>query len=153
MSLHATLSPSSAVIDPEAAGRGRDLTNSRRLVCPGCGHSTTAGPMALHRCDPGYTGIHHRLVRQRGSAKKHTCVGCRGRAFDWSYDYRDPNDLTSDEGRYSLNLERYVARCRSCHVKHDLQKDPSLAATCFRSGTALGSSGAGARATARRWGK
>jgi hypothetical protein len=67
-----------------------------------------------------YRGAHSRLLRARGSATTHSCVGCGSPARDWSYDNNDPDERTSDKGlRYSVHPEHYVPRCRSCHRRFD----------------------------------
>ena len=167
MTTHATLSP---------VLKGRDVTNSRKLTCSDCGHVSTPGPMALHRCDPGYTGIHNRLVRQRGSARKHRCISCGGQARDWAYQHTALDEHREDGFVYSLNLTDYEAMCRKCHLELDGEKNPEgLAARVaaakavpseVRRKAGLASVGtpagnqqrlnraiAGGRAIARRWGK
>lgn len=68
-----------------------------------------------------YLAAHLRLVSDFGSARTHACVDCGGRAHDWSYDHRDPNELTCPKTgrRYSLDESRYQPRCRSCHRLFD----------------------------------
>lgn len=68
---------------------------------------------------PSHAAIHKRLARTLGSARKRACVDCGGRARDWSYDAADPNELTSPQGPYSLDLNHYQPRCVSCHRKFD----------------------------------
>jgi hypothetical protein len=40
---------------------------------------------------------------------------------DWAYDYSDPNARSdARRGPYSLDLNRYIPLCRSCHKRFDL---------------------------------
>lgn len=72
-----------------------------------------------------YQAIHMRMRRLKGRAAEQSCVDCAGPAMDWSYDGEDPDEVTvlHSSGRticaISTKPEHYVARCRSCHCKHD----------------------------------
>jgi hypothetical protein len=70
--------------------------------------------------DVTYSGMHQRLRTFRGSASNHVCVDCGGRASQWSYDRRDPNEKQSEFGPFSASLGHYVARCVPCHKAFDL---------------------------------
>lgn len=74
-----------------------------------------------------YTAAHYRVYEARGRAKNYACVDCGANALDWSYDGSDPDELHEDRpvsggttrATYSLDVTRYVPRCRSCHCKFD----------------------------------
>lgn len=70
-----------------------------------------------------YAGAHQRLRRLRGSAADYVCVDCGGSAADWSYTGESTDELVdnalSTPLRYSLNLDDYEPRCRSCHLRLD----------------------------------
>jgi hypothetical protein len=64
-----------------------------------------------------YWTIHKRLKDNRGAASAHACAECCAPAVVWSYDGRDPHEQI-DPARglpYSLDLDHYRPRCRSCH--------------------------------------
>lgn len=67
-----------------------------------------------------YSGAHMRVRAQRGSARAHACVDCGGAARQWSYDHEDPNELASNEGAYSCDVDHYIPRCVPCHKIFDL---------------------------------
>jgi hypothetical protein len=72
--------------------------------------------------DARYQGVHARLYRQRGRADGHRCAHCERGARDWAYDY-SPDDphVKYEAGRpFSVDLNRYMPLCASCHKKHDL---------------------------------
>jgi hypothetical protein len=67
-----------------------------------------------------YVAAHQRIYRARGRASAYACVDCAAAAAQWSYDGTDPAPLVSDTGQmYSLDMDRYSPRCRSCHSTHD----------------------------------
>lgn len=71
---------------------------------------------------PTWKAMHHRLHARRGRASEHTCAYCTASAKDWAYDNSDPNevvDVTMGMA-FSLDLDRYVPMCRSCHKRFDL---------------------------------
>lgn len=71
--------------------------------------------------DATYNGVHQRLRKQKGSAKKRPCFDCGSRARQWSYDHCDPDERVSEDGLpYSVNLDRYQTRCVPCHKAYDL---------------------------------
>jgi len=94
------------------------------------GYVTTCGDVEKHprqkRDVPGYNSAHRRLRRLRGSASAQQCVdGDDGHmARDWSYDGTDPDEIVYGPRsvRYSLDVERYVPRCRRHHVQHDIRE-------------------------------
>lgn len=68
---------------------------------------------------PTYKGLHLRLKRCRGLASLQPCVDCGGRADDWSCRH-DAQHLVDEQGRYySLDLDAYEPRCKSCHKRYD----------------------------------
>jgi hypothetical protein len=75
-----------------------------------------------------YFGVHQRLRKQEGSAKKRSCFDCGHPARQWSYDHCDPDERLSENGLpYSTNLERYQPRCVPCHKAYDLAHIAHLA--------------------------
>ncbi len=71
----------------------------------------------------GYSAVHERLVRSRGSASTHTCAHCGDTASDWAYDGTCPDErLGERHGRllaYSTDPHRYMPLCRPCHTRYD----------------------------------
>lgn len=72
---------------------------------------------------PGYNTAHQRVRAARGAASQYPCAGCGGPATDWCYDHSDPAELTEPKhgSRYSLNVECYLAPCKSCERRADHQ--------------------------------
>lgn len=75
--------------------------------------------------DAGYGAAHRRVMTKRGKASAHRCIDCGGRAYHWSYNHRDPNELhdetMSDRAvAYSLDWSYYEPRCVPCHKAFDL---------------------------------
>jgi len=72
---------------------------------------------------PTFASVHKKLGRTRGAARNFSCADCGGRAVEWSYNHRDPDEITGRIGAsvvlYSLDLANYDPRCRSCHRKFD----------------------------------
>lgn len=66
-----------------------------------------------------YVTMHVWLRRDRGLASTHPCVDCGKQGHQWSYDNADPEELTWEGHNYSLDPDRYAARCMSCHVRFD----------------------------------
>lgn len=65
--------------------------------------------------------VHQRLKAQRGKARSYMCTDCACPALHWSYDHTDPDELNDPEkGSYSLDPDRYLPRCASCHKLFDL---------------------------------
>lgn len=96
------------------------LCRNHHLKYRACGN-----PIAPHgnwREVVNYYSWHGKLARLRGKASEKTCP-CGRSAAQWSYDHLDPDELVNDEGLpYSLNPDRYVARCVPCHVRFDLDR-------------------------------
>lgn len=70
-----------------------------------------------------YDGAHSRVKGQRGSASGHLCR-CGDQAEQWAYSHADFKQRADPEGRekgraYSINPDRYVPMCRSCHSRFD----------------------------------
>lgn len=79
----------------------------------------------------GYLGVHHRLRQLRGDAGEHACQHCKDRAYDWAYDHGDPDERQDPRrGPYSLDPDRYLPLCRSCHKRFDLAHRPVGGASC-----------------------
>jgi hypothetical protein len=94
------------------------------------------GPRPWLQVDrPGYIAAHVRVYRARGRAREHTCP-CGAQAAQWAYDHSDLEPLTEMRRNmkgdfvslaYSPDPSRYVAMCRSCHVKLDKSnKHPTI---------------------------
>jgi len=68
----------------------------------------------------GYSGLHIRLRKERGSAGNYKCVHCGGDAKHWAYDHTDPAEQTDEAyGVYSTDMSRYIPLCVSCHRVFD----------------------------------
>lgn len=55
----------------------------------------------------------------KGRASGHPCRECDSTAREWAYTNDDPDELTDAEGRYSLDVDRYVPMCTPCHSRFD----------------------------------
>lgn len=66
--------------------------------------------------------LHLRIQRERGKASEHLCA-CGADAHEWSYIGGDPDEKLDPrkDMAYSLDLNYYVPRCRSCHRAADVQ--------------------------------
>lgn len=76
----------------------------------------------------GYLAAHNRVRACYGRASTHLCTDCGGQAAEWSYVGGCPRERfeavsrgngTVSDCAYSPDPTRYVARCASCHRKHD----------------------------------
>lgn len=67
-----------------------------------------------------YGAAHNRLRRIRGSASAYTCT-CGRPASGWAYQGGDLNELVCPRSGlvFSVDLDRYVAMCWSCHHRLD----------------------------------
>ena len=131
------------VIHPQRPHRGR-------CVYPGCGQLDRgpAGYCAMHqsrinrhgdasvKLKPGqaagpthpaykgeavtYSGAHMRVRAWRGRADQYSCIDCGRQAQQWSYDHRDPAEMSCREGPFSVDVWHYEPRCVSCHKAYDL---------------------------------
>ena len=76
------------------------------------------------RTDVGYQSAHRRIWRTLGPARDHTCMSCDKVAAQWAYIGGCPDERTQVRGKsaiaYSLDPDRYVPMCSSCHRRHDL---------------------------------
>ena len=72
--------------------------------------------------DVGYFGVHGRLASQRGRADARTCEHCGKRAAQWAYDHSCLNERASESGPFSIDLERYIPLCVSCHKRFDVSQ-------------------------------
>ena len=68
-----------------------------------------------------YNAAHQRLRVARGNARQYGCISCDALASHWAYDHADPNELTSPQGAYSLNVDHYNPQCVPCHKAFDLR--------------------------------
>lgn len=73
-----------------------------------------------------YSGAHKRVLRARGKAALYPCVDCGAPALHWSYDGKDPEELTATSRRgqtirYSAKPEHHEPRCVTCHNHHDIE--------------------------------
>jgi hypothetical protein len=66
-----------------------------------------------------YTTVHSRLKSERGAASAQDCVECGSQAEDWAYTYGCDNEMKSDFGPYSTDMDQYQPMCRPCHKKFD----------------------------------
>lgn len=102
--------------------RGNDLKTAK---VKSCGARVHYPDQRLPRVE--YGAAHGRVVRDRGRASEHACVGCGDRAADWSYDHSDPGELISEAPgtlgyRYSCDPSYYLPRCRPCHTIYDVSR-------------------------------
>lgn len=78
--------------------------------------------------DVGYSAAHARVHAAKGAASGHDCVDCGSSAEEWSYNHADPDErfgrihADGPESAYSLAIECYEPRCRSCHLRFDYSK-------------------------------
>lgn len=90
------------------------------------GSALTCGDRKVHyRQDyVAYCTAHDRVHNDRGNAKNHDCVDCGSQAHEWSYNHQDPDELISADhysrgAPYSLDVNNYEPRCRTCHRRFD----------------------------------
>lgn len=70
----------------------------------------------------GYAAAHRRVEIAKGKAAAHACVDCGRPAATWSYNRADLDEMHCAERNgapYSVDVDCYEARCRSCHTKAD----------------------------------
>ena len=73
--------------------------------------------------DPAYQRAHWAVVRARGEARGHPCIGCGKPAIHWAYQHQAAQEMISSEGwPYSWDPADYEPMCRSCHKRLDLSK-------------------------------
>ncbi len=92
-----------------------------------------------------YWSVGQRLRAERGPASGRRCAGCAAPATCWSYDGTDPDEQSDPAKgyRYSLDLDRYQPRCRSCarRARRPAQAvavDVERAARLYRAGASVG---------------
>lgn len=80
-----------------------------------------------------YHNFHRALRQARGKANENLCAteGCARRAVEWAWDHTGPSvsEKVPSFGlnrliEFSLDPERYLPLCKSCHVRLDLRTDP-----------------------------
>jgi hypothetical protein len=74
-----------------------------------------------HRPAPTYGSVHRGIRVNMGSAKGLTCVDCGNLAYDWSLK-KEADNLVFDAnwpGWFSVEVDDYEPRCRSCHISYD----------------------------------
>lgn len=88
---------------------------------------------------PNYRTVHQRLKRAHGPATAHLCQDCGRQADEWSYDNADPDEGIDPDNEcpYSIDLEHYLTRCKSCHRQADYARRvrhriPLPAAACVQ---------------------
>lgn len=77
---------------------------------------------------PSHWTVLERVRAARGQATAHRCAECEAEAACWSYDGSDLAELTCPRRgyRYSLDLDRYRPRCRSCHRRRTDRRPQQL---------------------------
>ena len=78
--------------------------------------------------DVSYRAAHKRIYRQLGKASERCCVDCGSQARDWTLAYERAQDVRRGvqvvdgvryELLYSLNINDYDPRCKSCHLRQE----------------------------------
>lgn len=92
-----------------------------------------------------FWSVVQRLRAERGPASGRRCACCAAPAACWSYDGSDPDERTDPAKgyRYSLDLDCYQPRCRSCarRARRPAQAvavDVERAARLYRAGASIG---------------
>ncbi len=92
-----------------------NLTAGRTRSCRG----------PAHLSPNQYAQAHRNIRKSLGPASGYRCwLRCGAAAEEWAYDHTDPNERRDVDGLsagipYSMDPTRYVALCKSCHVKFD----------------------------------
>lgn len=75
--------------------------------------------------EAGYSAVHYRLIRSRGSARDYDCVRCGDIACDWAYNHSAEHEKRDEASGlpYSTDLSDYLPLCRACHMKLDHNPD------------------------------
>jgi hypothetical protein len=72
-----------------------------------------------------YFAVHQRVRKARGSASTYVC-GCGRPAKQWAYDHSDPEQkyelIGATMTAYSIDVERYEAKCVRCHKRADMER-------------------------------
>lgn len=73
----------------------------------------------------GYSGIHTKLARIRGTARSFPCR-CGSNADEWAYDYTTGSSFERVSGKagsigmkFSIDIMDYIPLCKSCHEIFD----------------------------------
>lgn len=78
---------------------------------------------------PDYQRAHRVVVKARGPARLHPCIGGCGRmALEWAFQPEDSELRTPEGWLYSHDPDDYAPMCRRCHLIKDRarcrQEDP-----------------------------
>lgn len=71
-----------------------------------------------------YRGVHARVVKAKGKASEHACVDCGNIARDWSLNKDCDYEMIQAQHQVlpvSYDVDNYEPRCKSCHIRYDLQ--------------------------------
>lgn len=95
------------------------LVRNNRLIN---GETESCNPCARRLPVVSYGGMHKRLARLLGPARRHKCYACGYDADHWAYQHNDEHgELRSLENRpYSLDPTKYTPMCVTCHKEYDL---------------------------------
>jgi hypothetical protein len=102
--------------------RGFCSTHYLRWYRTGSAGSAEIRPIRARSNMPvGYASVHGRLCTARGPASSHSCQHCGQPAAEWAYTNDCPDELIDDAIglRYSIDPDRYIPLCRSCHKRFD----------------------------------
>lgn len=107
-------------------GRGYCHTHLSRLQRLGDAHADVPIQHKRTHGKVSYWSVHERLRAEAGAPGERACDDCGRPAWCWSYIGGDPDERTdpSSDYRYSLDLDRYRPRCRSCHRKATVARNP-----------------------------
>lgn len=93
----------------------------------------------------GYGAAHYRVRVAKGRASDHKCVGyneheCDQKAQEWSLNEGSEDVLIQASGheagkKFSMNIDDYQPRCRSCHRRHDVENGV-IRENAYKRGTA-----------------
>lgn len=82
-----------------------------------------------------YQAIHDHIRSKYGHARLHPCASCTRVASQWAYDHTDPAEryelIKGTELVFSLEPERYIPLCRSCHRLFDDIGQPATVCDVF----------------------
>jgi len=120
-------------------GHGYCNTHYKRFSIHGDANMVGLSGRPLKADVPGWAAIHKRLMRKRGKAAEFECVDCGRQAIEWSYNNRDPHEVVAEDHgwvlAWSLDIDNYDPRCRSCHRLFDnaarIQRAPAGTTTAY----------------------